>query len=62
MQKNLPKDILDLRDQSNERLEFLGDTIIKAVVSHYLFERYPKEDEGFMTEIKNKNRKSKVIS
>jgi len=47
-------DILELRDNSNERLEFLGDTIIKAIVSHYLFERYPEEDEGFMTKLKTK--------
>ena len=47
-------DILELRDNSNERLEFLGDTIIKAIVSHYLFERYPDEDEGFMTKLKTK--------
>ena len=47
-------DILELRENSNERLEFLGDTIIKAIVSHYLFERYPEEDEGFMTKLKTK--------
>lgn len=47
-------EIIELRDYSNERLEFLGDTIIKAVISHYLFERYPAEDEGFMTKLKTK--------
>lgn len=45
---------LELQDNSNERLEFLGDTIIKAVVSQYLFERYSNEDEGFMTKLKTK--------
>ena len=30
----------------NERLEFLGDSVLAAIVAHYLFKRYPDEDEG----------------
>lgn len=48
------ENILELQDKSNERLEYLGDTIIKAIISHYLYERYPDEDEGFMTKLKTK--------
>src|SRR5919197_6564541 len=33
----------------NERLEFLGDAVIGFVVSRLLYERYPDEDEGFLT-------------
>lgn len=33
----------------NERLEFLGDSVIGLVVSGILYERYPGEDEGFLT-------------
>jgi ribonuclease III len=33
----------------NERLEFYGDAVIGIVVSRLLFERYPTEDEGFLT-------------
>ena len=33
----------------NERLEFLGDAVVGLVVSRLLFERYPNEDEGFLT-------------
>lgn len=33
----------------NERLEFLGDAVLGLVVSHLLYERYPAEDEGFLT-------------
>lgn len=33
----------------NERLEFLGDAVIGLVVSRLLYERYPEEDEGFLT-------------
>jgi ribonuclease-3 len=49
-----PFGALELQDESNERLEFLGDTIIKCVVSEYLFRRYYEEDEGFLTRIKTK--------
>ena len=56
-------EVLELRDESNERLEFFGDTVIKAVISEYLFERYPNEDEGFMTKLKTKieNRESLAL-
>ena len=52
--------VLELREESNERLEFLGDTVIKSVIAEYLFERYPEQDEGFMTRLKTKieNRES----
>lgn len=40
--------------QSNERLEFLGDAILGAVVSEYLFKLYPKKDEGFLTQIRSR--------
>lgn len=33
----------------NERLEFYGDAVIGVAVSRVLFERYPDEDEGFLT-------------
>ena len=39
-------------DSSYERLEFLGDSILGMVVSQYLFNRYPDEDEGFLTKAK----------
>jgi ribonuclease-3 len=34
---------------SNERLEFLGDSVISLIVSEALWERYPDEDEGSLT-------------
>jgi ribonuclease III len=33
----------------NERLEFYGDAVIGVAVSRLLYERYPDEDEGFLT-------------
>ena len=49
-----PEDALELREESNERLEFLGDSIISSVVAKYLFVRYPDQDEGFMTRLRTK--------
>lgn len=39
---------------SNERLEFLGDAILGAVIAEYLFKKYPFRDEGFLTETRSK--------
>jgi dsRNA-specific ribonuclease len=47
-----PKDCMPLSSKSNERLEFLGDGILELVTKYYLYRRFPKENEGFMTEKK----------
>ena len=47
-----PDGCLPLRTKSNERLEFLGDGVLESIVKHYLYRRFPKENEGFMTEKK----------
>jgi len=39
---------------SNERLEFLGDAILDAVIAEVLFNRFPKRDEGFLTEMRTR--------
>lgn len=46
--------------ESNERLEYLGDAILGAMVADYLFKKYPYKDEGFLTEIRSRivNRES----
>ena len=43
-----------LQKDSYERLEYLGDSVIKLIISQYLFKRYPCENEGFMTKLKTK--------
>jgi ribonuclease III len=40
--------------QHNERLEFLGDSVLSLIIANYLFHKYPEEDEGFLTRIKTK--------
>ena len=47
-----PNDCLPLRTKSNERLEFIGDGVLECITKYYLYRRFPKENEGFMTEKK----------
>jgi ribonuclease-3 len=39
---------------NNERLEFLGDSVLDAILSDYLFEKFPEANEGFMTKIRSR--------
>jgi len=45
---------------NNERLEFLGDSILDAIIADYLFEKFPNENEGFLTNLRSRfvNRQS----
>ena len=47
-----PENCLPLKTKSNERLEFLGDGVLELITKYYLYKRFPKADEGFMTEKK----------
>ncbi len=39
---------------NNERLEYLGDAILDAILSDFLFEKFPDASEGFLTKIRSK--------
>ena len=39
--------------QSNERLEFLGDAVIDAVIAQSLYEKYPDFNEGDLTKLRS---------
>ena len=39
---------------NNERLEYLGDAILSAIIADYLFKAFPYENEGFLTEMRSK--------
>ena len=41
-------------NQNNERLEYLGDAVLGTIVAEYLFKKYPKADEGFLTKMRSK--------
>ena len=40
-------------DYNYERLEFLGDSILGAIVSEYLYRKYPDYEEGELTKIRS---------
>jgi ribonuclease-3 len=48
--------------ESNERLEYLGDTVIDLIVAEYLFQKFPDKDEGFLTKVKAKIVNRKMLS
>jgi len=50
MHRSKPEEI----HESNERLEFLGDAILGALMADYLFKKYPSQPEGFLTEMRSR--------
>ena len=49
-----PEGALELFEYDYERLRFLGDAVVSMAVAKYLFERYPNENEGFLTKMRTK--------
>jgi ribonuclease-3 len=47
---------------NNERLEYLGDAILDAVIADYLYTRFPDRDEGFLTQLRAKLVKRKMLN
>ena len=47
---------------SNERLEYLGDSVLSTIVAEYLFQKYPNSDEGFLTKMRSKIVKRKTLN
>jgi ribonuclease III len=52
--KSLAKELNNGAKVSNERLEYLGDAILSAVVADYLFKMFPIKGEGFLTEMRSR--------
>jgi ribonuclease-3 len=50
MHRSKPDDVTN----SNERLEFLGDAILGAIIAEYLFKKYPYQPEGYLTELRSR--------
>jgi len=45
---------MPLQEKSYERLEFLGDSVLRHAIGKYLFMRFLEEDEGFLTSNRSK--------
>lgn len=58
---NCPSDCLPLQDMSYERLEYLGDSILGMIVANYLYNRYPDQNEGFLSKIRTKIVNGKML-
>ena len=56
-----PEECHELYTKSNERLEFLGDGVLECIAKFYLYKRFPKADEGFMTDTKIELVKNETI-
>ena len=54
--------VIDIQEDSNEVLEWLGDGIIQSTVACYLKRRYEGQDEGFLTKLRSKLVKTEALS
>jgi ribonuclease-3 len=46
-------ELLDKNIQDNERLEFLGDSVLSLIISHLLMDRFPELNEGDLSKIRS---------
>lgn len=51
---SIAKEIKEGIKDSNERLEYLGDSILGSVIADFLFRKFPYKDEGFLTKMRSK--------
>ena len=56
-----PNDCIPLQDKSYEQLEFLGDAILGNICGYYLYERYPDQNEGFLSKMRTKIVNGKML-
>ncbi|MCR4659131.1 MAG: ribonuclease III [Bacteroidales bacterium] len=54
LHKSMSEHTTDGRRINNERLEYLGDALLSAMVAEMLFKRYPGKGEGYLTELRSK--------
>lgn len=62
-QNNITEDVYVnyFAKESNERLEYLGDHVLKFIVGKYLYMRFNEEREGFLTKLKIKIEKASML-
>ena len=56
------KNCVKLQKKSNDRLQFMGDAVIHAVIGELLYHKYPNENEGFMTRLRCKLENQKSLA
>jgi len=49
-----PEGCMPLAEADNEAIEFVGDSLLGCVIALYLHERYPDQDEGFLTRLRTR--------
>lgn len=40
--------------KNNERLEYLGDSVLNTIISEYLYQKFPYKEEGYLTELRSR--------
>lgn len=53
--------VVQIQDDCNERLEWLGDSILQSDVGEYLWIRFPNQSEGFLTTTRSKLVKREML-
>ena len=54
LHKSMSKSLNNGMKINNERLEYLGDTVLSTVVADFLFKKFPYQGEGFLTVMRAK--------
>ena len=57
-----PDGCVPLQEESHERLEFLGDSVLGIIIANYVFHRFPQENEGFLTKMRTKLVNGKMLA
>lgn len=52
----------EAKPESNERLEFLGDSILNAIITDHLYHTYPEREEGLLSKMKSLVVSAKVLA
>ena len=53
---------VQIQKESYERLEFLGDSLIKPVITKYICDRFKNQNEGFLSEFRTKIESTECLS
>lgn len=56
------QEIIPLQEDCNEILEFLGDSVIKSIMTSYLVRRFPKEREGYLSILRGRLEKTEPLA